>query len=134
MPDNIQTGSATEPNYDRLLRANLERVFNERDAGRRAAALDELYVADPVMFEPTDIVAGKVAIATVAGKLLDQFGPTFRFRPIGTAVGHHGLGVLPWQAGPDGGPIAVTGADVAEVVDGRIARLWVLLNPPAASD
>ena len=123
---------APEPDYDRLLRANLERIFNERDASKRAAALDELYVADPVMFEPTNVVQGKSAISMVAGKLLEQFGPTFRFTPVGTAIGHHGLGSLQWQAGPDGGPIAVTGADVAQVVDGRIVRLWVLLNQPVA--
>lgn len=125
-------GTATEPDYDRLLRANLERVFNERDADQRAVALAELFLDQPVMYEPTGTVQGRAAIAAVAGNLLEQFGPTFRFTPIGTAVGHHGLGALRWQAGPDGGPVAVTGTDMAEVRDGRIARLWVLLDQPAA--
>ncbi|MBY6264018.1 nuclear transport factor 2 family protein [Azospirillum sp. 412522] len=128
--------SSGEPDYDGLLRANLERVFNERDAGKRAAAIADLFVADPVMYEPAAIVRGRAAISEVAGKLLEQFGPAFRFRPEGDAVGHHGLGVLRWQAGPDaspnGGPVAVTGSDAAEIVDGRIARLWVLLDPPKA--
>jgi hypothetical protein len=133
MSENTSAGGPTpEPDYDRLMRANLERVFNERDAGKRAAALDELFVDAPVMFDPTDIVQGRAAIAAVAGKLLDQFGPTFRFSPTEAAVGHHGLGSLRWQAGPEGGPVMVTGADVAEIVDGRIARLWVLLDPPGA--
>ena len=83
------------------------------------------------MYEPTDVVRGRAAITKVAGNLLDQFGPTFRFVPIGFAVGHHGLGSLQWQAGPEGGPVVVTGSDVVEIADGRIARLWVLLNPPA---
>ena len=133
MPKTPMTAADTlEPGYDHLLRANLERVFNERDPARRATALDELYVAEPVMYEPTDVVRGRAAIADVAGKLLEQFGPTFRFTPMGTAVGHHGLGSLQWQAGPDGGAVVVTGADVAEVVNGRIARLWVLLTQPAS--
>ncbi|KNY22400.1 nuclear transport factor 2 family protein [Methylobacterium sp. ARG-1] len=131
MPD-TETRAEAEPNYDWLLRANLERVFNERYAAKRSTALADLFVDEPVMYEPTDIVRGWAAIANVAGKLLEQFGPTFRFTPVGTAVGHHGLGSLQWQASPDGGPIIVTGADVAEVVDGRIARLWVLLNQPAS--
>lgn len=130
-PDQIAQGPA-EPDYDALLRANLDRVFNERDPGRRAAALDELFVAEPVMYEPTAVVWGREAIATVAGNLLDQFGPTFRFVPLSPAIGHHGLGTLRWQADPEGGPITVTGADVAEVVEGRMARLWVLLDPSAA--
>jgi hypothetical protein len=121
-----------EPDYDHLLRSNLERVFNERDAARRAAAIDELFVAEPVMYEPDKVVVGRAAIGAVAGGLLEQFGPTFAFTPVGPAVGHHGVGVLRWQAGPAGGPVAVTGTDAAEIIDGRIARLWVLLNPPTA--
>ncbi|MFT8245450.1 nuclear transport factor 2 family protein [Roseomonas sp. BN140053] len=119
-----------EPDYDHLLRSNLQRVFNERDPGERAAALAELFVADPVMFEPTNVVSGRAGISEVAGNLLQQFGPKFTFVPEGVAVGHHGLGSLRWQAGPAGGPVAVTGTDVAEIRDGRIARLWVLLDPP----
>ncbi len=133
MSDNPSTTrKAAEPDYDKLLRANLERVFNERDADKRATALAELFVDEPVMYEPSNVVEGREAISAVAGNLLDQFGPTFRFTPVGGAVGHHGLGSLPWQAGPEGGPVAVTGTDVAEIMDGRIVRLWVLLNPPAA--
>lgn len=123
---------AAEPDYDRLLRANLERIFNERDAERRAAALAELFVEEPVMYEPDNIVQGRDAISAVAGALLDRFGPTFRFTPAGAAVGHHGLGSLRWQAGPEIGPVTVTGSDVAEIIDDRIVRLWVLLDPPQA--
>lgn len=121
--------SSEEPDYNRLLRSNLEHVFNERDAGKRAAAIAELFVAEPIMYEPTSIVRGRAAISEVAGALLERFGPAFRFQPEGDAVGHHGLGSLSWKAGPADGPLVVTGSDVAEVVDGRVARLWVLLNP-----
>ena len=84
------------------------------------------------MYEPTNVVSGRAAISEVAGKLLEQFGPTFAFVPEGIAVGHHGFGVLPWHAGPKDGPVAVTGADVAEIIEGKIARLWVMQNPPNA--
>lgn len=130
VPDGTTAAKPDEPDYDRLLRANLERVFNERDSAKREHALDELFVADPVMYEPTDVVRGREAISAVAGKLLDQFGPSFRFVPDGVAAGHHGFGVLRWHAGPQDGPVAVTGSDVAEVVEGRIMRLWVMLDPP----
>lgn len=121
---------SNETDADRLLRANLARVFSERDAARREEAIAELFATDPVMYEPDKVVEGRAAISTVAGHLLEQFGPDFRFTPAGPAIGHHGLAILRWQAGPEGGPVAVTGADVAEIVDGRIARLWVLLDPP----
>lgn len=117
------------PDYDALLRANLERVFNERDPALRAIAMAELFVEDPVMFEPDGVVHGRDAISATAGKLLDQFGPTFAFTPSADAVGHHGLAVLRWHAGPDGGPVVVTGADAAEFVGDKISRLWVLLDP-----
>lgn len=133
MPDTTLAATETgEPDYDGLLRSNLERVFNERDASKRAVAVEEIFVVDPVMYEPTDAVIGRAAIAEVAGRLLEQFGPSFTFVPDGIAVGHHGFGVLPWHAGPKDGPVAVTGADVAEIIEGRIARLWVMLNPPKA--
>jgi hypothetical protein len=119
-----------EPDYDYLLRSNLERVFNERDAQKRAAALEDLFVAEPILYEPTGIVTGRAAISAVAGNLLEQFGPTFRFTPQGDAVGHHGLGLLLWRGGPADGPVVITGMDAAEIVNGRIARLWVLLNQP----
>ena len=123
--------STGEPDYDRLLRSNLERVFNERNAARRTAAVAELSGADPIMFESANVVRGQSAIVDAAGQLLAQFGADFAFVPIGHAVGHHGLARLSWQAGPRTGPVAVTGTDVAEIVDSRIARLWVLLNPTA---
>ena len=122
--------------YDSLLRANLQRVFNERDAGKRNAALEELFVAEPIMYEPEAEVFGKSAISEVAGKLLDKFGPTFRFVAEGQAAGHHGIASLRWTAGLEGGPPLVTGIDTASVVDGKIAKLWVLLDaaPRPGSD
>ncbi|AMA55330.1 nuclear transport factor 2 family protein [Bradyrhizobium sp. CCGE-LA001] len=115
--------------FDHLLRSNLERVFNERDDDKRRAAVAELFVEAPIMYEPTNIVRGQSGISRVAGELLKQFGPAFRFVPDGIAVGHHGLGRLAWHGGPEHGRVAVTGADVALVEGGRISRLWVLLNP-----
>ncbi|QAY75850.1 nuclear transport factor 2 family protein [Sphingosinicella sp. BN140058] len=121
------TATATEPDYDHLLRSNLQRVFNERDPARRAAAIAELYAEEPVMYEPDAIIHGRAAIADVAGALLTRFGGDFRFVPEGSALGHHGMASLRWQAGTAGTAPTVTGIDTAEIVDGRIARLWVLL-------
>lgn len=113
---------------DQLLHANLQRVFNERDPARRAQAVAELFAEEPLMYEPDAVLEGRAAIVDIAGQLLDRFGPDFAFVPQGTALGHHGMALLHWHAGPADGPPAVTGADLAEIVDGRIARLWVLLN------
>ncbi|WP_245453997.1 nuclear transport factor 2 family protein [Bradyrhizobium sp. AC87j1] len=111
--------SATPPQQDEITKG--------REMTTRTA-IAELFVEEPVMYEPTDIVQGRAEISRVAANLLKQFGPTFRFIPDGVAVGHHGLAHLAWHAGPEDGPVAVTGADVAEIEGGKIARLWVLLN------
>lgn len=115
---------------DALLQANLERVFNERDDARRADAIAALYTEAPVMYEPAGPVHGRGDIHRIAGELLQQFGPRFRFAAQGMAAGHHGMATLRWTGGEPGQPPAVQGFDTAEIVDGRIARLWVLIEPP----
>jgi hypothetical protein len=116
--------------FDGLLRANLEHVFNERDDAKRAAAIAALYTHEPVMYEPSRLVQGQADISQVASDLLQHFGPTFRFRAEGVAVGHHGMATLRWSSGEPGMPPVVQGFDTAEIIDGRIARLWVLIDPP----
>lgn len=123
--------SQAPTDFDALLQANLARVFNERDGALRAAAIAALYTEAPVMYEPAGPVHGRDEIHRIAGELLQQFGPHFRFIAEGVAVGHHGMATLRWTAGEPGQPPAVKGFDTAEVVDGRIARLWVLIEPPA---
>jgi len=130
MPSNNHPVSDPAPvDFNRLLRANLQHVFNERDTVRRADAIAELYSTDPTMYEPDAVIEGREAISAVAAKLLDQFGPEFRFTPEADPVGRHGVGSMRWYAGTSATPRMVTGTDTAEIVDGRIARLWVLLDP-----
>ena len=111
------------------MKANLVRVFGERDRGRRRAALDELYTADAKLYEPDNVFTGRDAINGAVDALIARLPPGFVFTPNGIAVGHHGLGRLTWRAGPPGGPAAVTGTDVAQVEAGRIKSLHVFLDP-----
>jgi len=64
-------------------------------------------------------------------ELLSKLPPALAFRSTGTAIGHHGVGRLLWQAGLPNGPPAVTGMDIAHFKDGRIEALYVFLDPPA---
>ncbi len=116
-------------NFDALMRANLVRVFNERDVGRRRAALEELYTADAKLYEPDDVFTGRDAISGAVEALMVRFPPEVVFSPIGVAVGHHGLGRLAWRAAAPGGAAVVTGSDVVQVEAGRIKSLHVLLDP-----
>jgi hypothetical protein len=76
----MTAAEAAEPDYEYLLRSNLERVFNERDPAKRAAALDELYVAEPVMYEPTNVVRGGLPSLTSPASCWNSLGPPSSLR------------------------------------------------------
>jgi len=114
---------------DALMHANLLRVFGERNADRRRAALAELYAEDATLYDPETVATGRDAISAAVDALLRSLPPDFVFSATGPAVGHNGAGRLFWRAGPPGGPVAVTGTDVAFVEGGRIKRLYVFVDP-----
>ena len=118
-----------EVEYERMLQENLARVFSERDTGRRNAAIRELYADDAILYEPQAVVQGHAAISRTVENLLSTLPPDFVFAATGPALGHHGAGRLLWQGGPAGGPAAVSGTDVILVEDGKIASLFVFIDP-----
>src|SRR6202051_3976199 len=118
--------------YNRLMQANLKRVFNERDAARRIAAIRELYAEDAVLYEPDASAKGHAAISEAVTALLAHLPPNFAFSAAGPAIGHHNIGRLKWRSGPPDGPVAVTGVGVAHFEQGRIHSLYVFLEPAAA--
>src|SRR6202051_2042817 len=97
---------------DALMHANMARVFGERNAGRRRAALAELYAEDAILYDPETVATGRDAISAAVDALLRSLPPDFVFTAAGPAVGHNGAARLFWRAGPPGGPVAGTGTDV----------------------
>ncbi len=118
--------------YNRLMQANLTRVFNERDAGRRIEAIRELYAEDVVLYEPDASAKGHAAISEAVTVLLAHLPPNVVISAAGPAIGHHSIGRLKWVSGPPDGPVAVTGMDVAHFEQGRIHSLYVFLEPAGA--
>ena len=117
--------------YDSLLRANARRVFSEPDPDRRLTALKELWAENGVLVENEQVVTGWDAVSGGVGALLKMLPPGATFEAEGPAAGHHGLGRLRWRAVDSSGkPLGVTGAVIAFVEDGRIAMLYVILDPP----
>ena len=57
--------------------------------------------------------------------------PHFVYTPHGEPQAHNG-GILAWGSGPKGGAPDYTGLDVVIVRDGKIAALYVFLNPKFA--
>lgn len=124
--------SQTSIDYDALMQANLKRVFGERDAGRRLQAIGELYAEDAVLNEPNASAKGHAAISNAVTALLAGLPTDFTFAAIRPATGHHGIGRLQWRSGPPGGPVAVTGMDIAHFEGSRIHSLTVFLDSPDA--
>jgi hypothetical protein len=118
--------------YNRLMQANLTRVFNERDAGRRIMAIRELYAEDAMLYEPDGSAKGHAAISEAVTTLLAHLPPNFAFSAEGSAIGHHNVGRLRWRSGPPDGPVAVTGIDVAHFEHGHIHSVYVFIEPAGA--
>ncbi|RWX74667.1 nuclear transport factor 2 family protein [Neorhizobium lilium] len=127
---NLQTGSIVD--YDGLMQAHLYRVFAERDADKRRAAIRELYAETVTVFEPDAEATGHDGLDHTVEAILSKAPPSFVFGTFGPAVGHHGIGRMRWHFGPEGAPPVVSGLDVVEIVDGKIAKLYVFLDPMTA--
>jgi hypothetical protein len=108
------------------MQANVGAVFNERDAGRRRAAI-RTYAPD-VAFDPEETVTGHEALdATQAISTPSKSG--FVFTPAGEIQVVSDLGYLAWNLGPEGQPPVARGVDIALVENGVIARLYTLVLP-----
>jgi hypothetical protein len=94
-------------------------------------AIRELYDENAELHEPQASVRGHEAISQAVTQLLAHLPPDFVFSAIQPAVGHNRVGRLQWSAGPRGGPVAVTGTDVARFEGGSIRSLYVFLDQPA---
>jgi SnoaL-like domain len=111
-----------------LLHRNLQEVFGEGDATRRRAAIDEFYTGDCVLYVPPGAFVGRDALDKFAGDLRATH-PHFVYTPHGEAQVLHNAGILAWGSGPRDEVPDYTGLDFIIVRDGRIAALYVFLNP-----
>jgi hypothetical protein len=115
------------PTASELLERMVQGVFNEPDPQRREAVIAEVFTADVVFTDAERTVTGREELAATVTGLLAQ-GPGLLFTAAGPFRGVGDLGVRPWHLGPPGGEPVLGGLDVAQVVDGRIARLWTVLD------
>jgi SnoaL-like domain len=116
-----------EPLAEQLLERMVQEVFNEPDPQRRAAVIAEIFAEDVVFVDPDTTVTGRAALTGTVTELLAR-APGFVFTPAGPFRGVGDLGTRPWRLGPAGGDPVLGGLDVVQVVDGRIARLWTVLD------
>lgn len=103
-------------------------VFNERNAHRRAEAIAAVFADNVVFVDPEGTVTGLAALAEKVHALLEG-APGFVFRLAGPIQEVADLGLDRWQFGPPGADPVVRGTDVAIVADGRIVRLYTMIDP-----
>ncbi len=114
-----------------VLHANLERVFNERDAARRREAIEELYAADAMLYEPDATYSGTAAIAGAVSHLMAALPPTLTFVMVAPVMVNHGMAKLLWKGQLPDGTVIVTGTDVAQIENGRIQTIRVFVDRAA---
>jgi hypothetical protein len=110
-----------------LMLVNLFAVFSERDPERRLKVIAANYTEDVIWSDPEATTHGHEALNERAQKLVDGM-PDFVFTAAGPIHVTRDLGHLPFNLGVPEQPPAITGYDVAQVRDGRIAVLYTLVN------
>jgi hypothetical protein len=120
-------GFAVTETVNNLMEANLLGVFNERDAQRRALAIERIYAPDVRWTDDEGITVGREALDAKATALQSQMeGLVFtKASPVYQTVG---LGYLAWKLGPDGGDPVASGFDVAVVRDDLISELYTIIT------
>jgi hypothetical protein len=81
-----------------------------------------------VLYVPPGVFVGHDALDKFAGDLRATH-PHFVYTPHGEPQALHNGGILAWGSGPQGEAPDYTGLDVVIVRDGKIAALYVFLNP-----
>jgi hypothetical protein len=115
------------PGAAELLERMLQDVFNEPAPQRRAAAIAEVFSDDVVFVDGERTVRGREELAATVTGLLAQ-GSGLVFTPAGPFRGVGDLGMRSWHLGPPGAEPVLGGLDVVQVADGRIDRLWTVLD------
>lgn len=98
-------------------------VWNETDAERRAALVEQAWNVDGAYADPMLEAKGHEAIADMAAGVQAQF-PGHRFRRTTDIDTHHDLVRFGWELTAPDGKVVVAGIDVGALGDdGRINRL-----------
>ena len=111
-----------------LLIRNLRDVFGENDAGRRRAAIDEIFTEDCVFYDPNaGVYRGRDEIDRIAGAIRATH-PDFRYEPIAKPEELGNGGRVQWVSGRPGEAPAYAGTDFIITRDSRITALYLFFD------
>jgi len=111
-----------------LVASYLEDVSNEPDADRRRDAIERLFHEDVRYADQDGPVNGREALAERISVLAALMGPTARFSLRRPAQGVDDAVIFQWRLGAPTEDPDLEGTDVALIRDGRIARLYAVLD------
>jgi hypothetical protein len=110
-----------------LMEANLLGVFNERDAQRRALAIESTYAPDVRWTDDEGTTVGRGALEAKAKALQSQMHGLV-FTKASPVYQTRGFGYLAWKLGPEGGDAVATGFDAAVVRDDLNSELFTVVT------
>src|SRR6202040_3129918 len=110
-----------------LMEANLLGVFNERDAQRRAVAIESTYAPDVRWTDDEGVSVGREGLEAKAKALQSQMQGLV-FTKVSPVYQTRGLGYLAWKLGPAGGDPVAIGFDVAIVPNDLISELYTVIT------
>ncbi|WP_203927037.1 nuclear transport factor 2 family protein [Virgisporangium ochraceum] len=103
-------------------------MWNETDAAKRRAVVEEVCTPDVRYVDPLAAVTGHDGLNGLIGAAQQQF-PGLTFTPGGAADAHHQQARFTWHLGQPGGEPLAIGFDVVEFApDGRIATVLGFLD------
>ncbi|CAM3713040.1 nuclear transport factor 2 family protein [Mucilaginibacter galii] len=114
----------------KLLEDSLLVIWNDRDAARRLAAMENVYAANMVFYESNDgaAITGYQAINDLITTLQSQWAPEFRFELSHPAQVNHQVQHISWTLGLPGQPPVASGMDIAVIEDSKIKLLHLFLD------
>jgi hypothetical protein len=110
-----------------LMEANLLGVFNERDAQRRAAAIESTYAPDVRWTDDEGVSVGREALEAKAIALQSQMQGLV-FTKASPVYQTRGFGYLAWKLGPERGDPVASGFDVAVMRNDLISELYTVIT------
>ncbi|OBB74832.1 hypothetical protein [Mycobacterium sp. 852014-52144_SCH5372336] len=114
---------------ERLMESNLLRVFNERDADRRRAAIADTYSPDVRWADNEGVSVGHDALDAKAQALQDGQLAGLSFVKAGLVHHTRGFVYLAWNVvAPGSTTPLVSGFDVALVAEVRITDLFTVIT------
>ena len=103
-------------------------MWNETDAAKRRALVEEVCTPDVRYVDPLAAVTGQEAVDGMIGAVQQQFAG-LSFAPGGAVDAHHEQARFTWHLGQAGEEPLVVGFDVVEFApDGRIATVLGFLD------